>query len=297
MLTEIKISPVKTRFTVFTVIVKVFLVLYSLLLLTLLIWGVITSFKAQSDFRLNSYGFPKKWELNIITVLRQFYVGISTSSGTRYVGVGEMYFNSVMYSLGCALTSNIISCLTAYLCAKFPYKFSKILYAVILMVMIIPIVGSLPSELYLAKLLHLYDSIYGQWFLKANFMGAHFLIFYSAFKGVPMAFTEAAKIDGAGNFSVMLRIVIPLIRGIFFTLALLSFVAFWNDYNTALIWMPHHPTVAYGVLLMANTSQTNLAYIPTRLAGTMMILVPILIVFIAFSGRFMGNITIGGIKG
>ena len=91
---------------------------------------------------------------------------------------------------------------------------------------------------------------------------------------MPMAYTEAACIDGAGNLSVLLRIILPLSRNTFFTVMLINFITFWNDYQTPLIYMPSKPTVAYGMFVIANATTPGLSTIPMRMTGAMLMLVP-----------------------
>ena len=133
--------------------------------------------------------------------------------------------------------------------------------------------------------------------MKANFLGMYFLVFYNVFKAAPKEFTEAAKIDGAGNLSILLRIMLPLARNTFFTVMLINFIGFWNDYQIPLIYLPHSPTVALGMLHMASTTENSLSTVPMRMTGAMLMLLPILVVFLAFQKRLIGNLAIGGIKG
>ena len=152
--------------------------------------------------------------------------------------------------------------------------------------MILPIVGSLPAELQMAKNTGLYDSIWGLWIMKANFLGMYFLVFYDGFKGLSMTYTEAAKIDG-----------VSAVKNIFFTVMLVNFIGFWNDYQVPLLYMPSYPTVAYGMYNMANTRENNLSSVPMRMTGAMLMFIPIFTLFLIFQKRLLGNLTVGGIKG
>jgi len=149
----------------------------------------------------------------------------------------------------------------------------------------------------MAKAIGLFDHIWGLWIMKANFLGMYFLVFYNMFKQLPMAYTEAAKIDGAGNMSVLIKIVLPLVRNTFFTVMLINFIGFWNDYQTPLIYLPSFPTIALGMYHMASTTENGLSTVPMRMTGAMLMLIPILVLFLAFHKRLLGNLTIGGIKG
>lgn len=294
---KMKSKEMRERLSPVTVFMLVVLVLFTLSLLIPLLWAFLTSFKNQSDFRINIIGLPKQWVWNFSYVLKKFVWPVQTESGEKMVGMGMMYVNSLLYSVGCAFFGTLVPCITAYMCARFPYKFSKIVHTTVIVVMIIPIVGALPAEIRMAMTLKLYDHIWGLWIMKANFLGLYFLVFYGVFKALPMAYTEAAKIDGAGNLGVLIRIVLPLVRNTFFTVMLINFITFWNDYQTPLIFMPSHPTVALGMFHMASTTISTLATIPMRMTGAMLLLIPILIVFLLTHKRLMGNLTMGGIKG
>ncbi len=279
-----------------TGILLTLLICYAICLFVLLLWGFITAFKGKFDFRINVIGLPKQWVWNFQTVADSFFVKIVTADGGRSVGVPEMFLNGFLYALGSAFFATLVPCVTAYLCARFKYKFSNLIYATVIVVMIIPIIGSLPAEISMARRLGLYDSIWGIWLMKANFLGMYFLVFHAAFRSVPMAYTEAARLDGAGNFSILFRIMMPLVRNSFFTVMLVNFITFWNDYQTPLIYLPSHPTIAVGMYKMAQTTENAMSSIPMRMAGSMMVLAPILILFLFFQKRLLGNLTIGGVK-
>lgn len=287
----------KTKFSPFTIVLLIVLAAYVLSMFTLIGWALITSFKSPNDFRTNAIGMPEKFVWNYTFVYTKFYVSVLTESGMEVVYMETMFVYSILYSLGCAFFQTLVPCITAYLCARFNYKFSKIVYTTVIVVMILPIVGSLPAELQMAKNTGLYDSIWGLWIMKANFLGMYFLVFYDGFKGLSMTYTEAAKIDGASNMHILLAIVLPLVKNIFFTVMLVNFIGFWNDYQVPLLYMPSYPTVAYGMYNMANTRENNLSSVPMRMTGAMLMFIPIFTLFLIFQKRLLGNLTVGGIKG
>ncbi len=280
-----------------TGILMVLLICYAVCLFSLLLWGVITSFKDNRfDFRTNPIGLPKEWVWNFQTVYESFFVNIVTADGGRNVGVPEMFLNGFLYAIGSAFCATLVPCITAYLCARFKYKFSNLIYTTVIVVMIIPIIGSLPAEISMARNLGLYDKIWGIWLMKANFLGMYFLVFHAAFRALPMAYTEAARLDGAGNFSILFKIMLPLVRNAFFTVMLVNFITFWNDYQTPLIYLPSHPTIAVGMYQMAQTTENAISSIPMKMACAIMVLAPILVIFLCFQKRLLGNLTIGGVK-
>lgn len=293
-----KKNKIKQTWSIITVIILIVLILYTILLFVPFIWAFITSFKDDiTDFRNNIFGLPKVWKFeNYPIAFFNFYVQVEDGAGYRNVYMPEQFLNSILYAGGSAFFATLIPCITGYLTAKFNYKFSKILTVVVIVCITLPVVGSLPSQIQIAKDLNLYDSIWGMWLMKANFLSMYLLIFQGMFKAVPNDYTEAAKMDGASNFTICFKIMMPLVSKSFFTVYLLNFIGFWNDYQTPLIFMPNHPTVAYGLYLFNRSTDGALSTIPMKLTGSMIVMIPILIIFLIFQKRLTENELGGGIK-
>ena len=80
------------------------------------------------------------------------------------------------------------------------------------------------------------------------------------------------------------------------TIMLIKFIEFWNDYQTPVLFMPTHPTLAYGVFTMSHSTDQKLSNDPARLASCMILAIPLLILFIAFRNKILGNVSMGGVK-
>ncbi len=288
----------KSKFTPLNTVVFVILVIYAVSMVFLISWALITSFKSQSDFRLNVMGLPKKWVWNYGTVFSKFkYTVFFEGVGNKAIGVPQMLLNTILYAVGCSLTQTLTPCVVAYCCARYNYKLSNIIPYVVLTVMSLSIAGSLPSEIQMARMFGLYDHIWGLWIMKCNFLGTYFLVFLSTFKGIPKALDEAAKIDGANDSTIMLKVVMPTVVPTILTIMLLNFIGFWNDYTVPLIYLPHYPTISQGLQYMIATNVNELATVPMRMTASMIVLVPILVVFVIFQDKLVGNITFGAVKG
>ena len=116
------------------------------------------------------------------------------------------------------------------------------------------------------------------------------------FKSLPNEFYEAAIIDGANEWQVFLRIMFPLVIPTFGTIFLIKFIEFWNDYQTPLLYLNTHPTLAYGVQSMATSGARGMSRVPMKLASCMIMMLPILFMFIFLRNKIMGNVTMGGVK-
>ena len=282
--------------------IAILLVIYAICILGLFYWGVITSLKTRDDFRYNKmFSFPKMGFAfeNYVNSLKHLKVQIDTADGgSRYVYFPELFGNSLIYSLGCTLIQNSVSCVVAYLCSKYSHhKFTKVLYGIVIVTMILPIAGSLASEINMSKNLHLYDTFYGIFIMRANFLGTNFLIFYAAFKMIPWDYAEAAQIDGANHFQIMLKIMFPLIVPTFMITCLLSFIGYWNDYYIPMIYLPSKPTIAYALYCFQSTSVTSVSNVPAKMAGSLIVFIPVFILFLIFKKKLIGNLTVGGLKG
>lgn len=285
-----KVSP-------FTIAIVAVLVIYVVILLALLIWAFISSFRLNSDFLKDPSGLPSQWTFdNYIKAWNEFTIEIQTETGNEYVGMPMMFLYGFLYAFGCAAAATIVPCFVGYLCAKYNYKLSKIIFIVVIVCMILPIVGNLPAEIKMAKTLGLYDQIWGMWIMKANFLGLYFIVFYNFFKNLPNAYSEAARIDGAGNFRIMFRVILPLAMPLFFTVMLLTFITYWNDYQTPLVYLKTYPTIAYGMYYIG-TNEMSQYTIPLKIASALMVLAPVLVLFLIFHKKLLGNLTMGGIKG
>ena len=279
----------------------VVMTVYVISILSLVVFGLMNSVKDPLQFSDATLGFPKEpildWEWKNYTVAFEALQAPYGNTGLTVL-FPEQLFNSVMYAVGCAFFATFIPCITAYACAKFPYKSSKLIYTLVIIVMGLPVVGSLPSEIVMAQKLGLYDHIWGTWLMKANFLGTYFIVFHATFETLPNDFSEAAKIDGANHFNILFQIILPMVRNTFFVIMLLKFIEFWNDYQTVMIYLPKHPTAAYGVVYATMTTKYDSPMIwPTmRITGAMILLLPVLTVFLSFHSRIIGNVSMGGIK-
>jgi len=278
--------------------ISLFVVLMSYLLISLLpiMWAIISSFKEKNEFFDDVLGFPSKLPgdhifSNYVEAYDQLtYMTTKMQSFT----VLQQFGNSLLYVVGCTVAATLTPCVVAYVVARFRYKFLNILYTIVILVMALPVVGSLPSEVQMAKSLGFYQEFWGLWLMKANFLGTYFLVFHAQFTMIPKDYTEAAKVDGASPFRVMAQIIMPLAWSTISTVGVLNFIMFWNDYQTPLIYLETKPVLAVGIFNFYSSYRvTNNA---VKLAGLIMLTVPIVIVFVIFQNKLMANLSIGGIK-
>lgn len=155
------------------------LIVYSLCLLLPLCYGLMFSLKTNDDYTNHPIGFPNPlYFQNYIKAFEGFFVTIYNSNRVYDVFLERMFLNSTLYALGCSFMSAAVPCIAAYVVANYKYKICKAIYGFVIVSMILPIVGSLPSELQLAKTLGLYDNFLGLWIM-SGISGACIFWFFS----------------------------------------------------------------------------------------------------------------------
>ena len=288
----------KNSDSVFVIILLTILVVYMVSLILPMIWALYTSLKGVVDFQIDSIfpTLPLNFEPYVMAFDNFFMLVDDGEGGTKTVAFEGMIFNSVVYSLGCALIQTSVICVTAYTTSRFDFKFDQVIYNVVIITMILPIVGSLPSELRVAKMFGLYNKLYGMFVMKAHFLGMYYLVFHAMFKGIPKDYDEAAYIDGADNFTIFFNIILPLASGTFLTVALINFINFWNDYTTPLVYMPDYPTIAFGLYDFVQSPVGDRVHKPVKLAACMLVFIPNFAIFLIFREKLIGNISMGGLK-
>ncbi len=284
------------KINVFSVIILLLLVLYAISMVVLISWGVLTSLKDPlSDFRQNKlFGLPKEWKFSNYSFVYQYFV-VPIDSTTEVTMFGQL-INTILIDSLSALCRAFFPCLIGYLVAKYKCKFSSVLYGMALVIMALPIIGSAPSELKLLKDLGLYDNYITVFFHRSYYFGIYFFVFVAMFTAISNDYYDAASLDGAGDWRIYLTIMFPMARNTFMTVLLLTFVEGWNDYQYALMYLPSMPTLAYGLFVLSNSKIQELNNAPMRLAGSVILMVPILVLFIAFKEKLMGNLSMGGLK-
>lgn len=317
------------------VVLAIVLIAYSLSLIFMLLWGFNTSLKSNIDYSINGnyVALPnlnagnQKFNLfqNYINVIKNFqysknityenefgvfrrvtttiFGSFSDNYDPESIYFLDMFYNSIVYVFGCAFVATIMPALTAFLTAKYSYKLSSVIFVLYTMMMCMPIVGNQPAELAFFKATGLYDNMLGMVLKWASGGGMYFFVFYAYFKTMPETYREAADIDGASEFKIMVSIYFPLAIKMMATVFLIQFVSLWNDYQYPLLFLPTRPTLATVIYQLAGTSGEFIneavivfRQVPAKIAACMILAFPIFIVFILFKNKLMGDISLGGIK-
>lgn len=271
---------------------------YALSLVVPLVWALISSLRHNSDFYDNMFGLPNPVTIiNYVYAYVHFSYPIVTETGRQTIMFPQLVTNTLVYALGCALMQTITPYVMAYITGRFKCKFSNLIMTVVLICMTVPVVGTLPSELAMAHSLGIHDTFWGMFIMRANFLGMYFLVYVAAIKAISPSFAESAKIDGANNFQILTRIYIPMNINTMFTVYLIKFIEYWNEYQVPMLYLPSYPNMSLALNhLLVNSNNQYMSYWVRKLAACMIVFIPIFILFVIFNKRIMGNVSMGGVK-
>ena len=216
----------------------------------------------------------------------------------RYVIGSRQFFTSLSVSLFVTLVGStlavICSVLVAYPLSRQNIPGRKALLLIFLFTMMFN-GGIIPSYLLIMRL-NMINSVWSL-ILPQLVNVYNLLIVKNYMEALPESLVEAAKIDGANNLQIFIRVILPVIRNTLLTIMLIKFIDFWNDYQAPLLLWQSSPTVAYGLYWMSTTSENGMNFAPKRMTASMIVFFPIIIIFLLLQKRLLGNLTVGGIKG
>ncbi len=276
-------------FLVVKIIVFIIFLVYAISLLYPLLWAFFTSLKTQFEWQnVNRNGLPTQWLFsNYITA----FVEVSENG----VDMITMLFNSVWYTLGGTLLGVFVSAMTAYVTAKYDFPGKKIVYGISVFVMMLPIVGAMPSQYKIYTALGIINTPLIVLTFAAG-VGFNFVVLYSFFQSLSWEYAEAAFIDGASDFRVFIQIMLPQTLSTIVALCVVASITFWNDYMGPLLFMKNYPTLAAGLYLF-QVHMTRHRNYPVYFAALLISMLPILAVFVAFQNTLMNMSVGGGLKG
>ncbi len=262
---------------------------FAITFVTIFVWVLINSLKTAPDYMQNTLGLPKiKWDFqNYIDIFKFEY---------KNNNLLQMLLNTVVMigiSIFCTLTFPVMA---GYVFGRMEFKGRKKFEEFLYVLMTIPIIGGASAQLKFLSALNLYDTYFGLFLLQSGAFGGGMLILASFFRGLPSAYAEAAYIDGAGEFTVFLKIYYPQALPLLSINIISSIIAVWNDYMTAYIFLPTHPTIALGLQQLQRTADVRGSDYPLMFAGIVLTMIPVFILFGFIAKNIFNSKDIGALK-
>ena len=260
------------------------LVMFALLCIFPFLWMVSSSFKNEIDVM----EFPIR--LIPKTLNKTNYLTVWTKSNFP-----SYYKNSIFVTGITLFGSLILSTVAAYGFARLRFRGKKILFAIYLATLMVPVqVTLLPKYIYFGQL-HLNNTFWALIF-PGIFSAYNVYLMRQYFEPIPKELTEAAEIDGAGHLRTFLQICFPLVKAGFVTMLLFQFTWTWNDYINPLIYCNTESllTLTVGLQRFQQSQSTHYALI---MAGCTLALAPLIIVFLFTQKYYIDSFATSGVKG
>jgi multiple sugar transport system permease protein len=249
------------------------------------LWMILASFKPTSEvLRVPPTFFPEKWTF-------QSYLTIFTDPK---VPLAKFYINSIFVSGMRVLITLFTSSLAGFIFAKYRFWGKDFAFGLYLAVMMIPFqIVMIPTYLIIAKL-RLVDSLWG--LIIPSMVDAFGIYLMRQFiENIPSELMDAARIDGASEFGIYWHIILPNIGAGLATLGIFNFMATWNDYLWPLIVITSNQKRTLPLLLTWYNTTHGSRYDLT-MAASVLVLLPILIVYFIFQRYIIRSMAMTGFK-
>lgn len=249
-------------------------------------WLVSSSLKAPTKIWL----FPPQWIPD--PVVWQNYVEALTASPFHIYLLNTLTI-VIFNEAGVLLTASM----AAYSFARLRFRGRDLIFAILLSSMMLPWAVTMIPRYILFKNLGWLDTflplIVPDWFGGGAF---NIFLLRQFFRTIPRDFTDAARIDGAGEFGIYWRVVLPLIKPALTAVAIFTFLHHWNDFMAPLIYLtsPGNYTISLGLASFKGLYTTQWHYLMAASTATIL---PVLVLFFAAQRYFIQGIVLSGIKG
>ena len=279
----------ESRGTVFfRCLIRLFLLAWSIIVVFPVLWVLYTSLKTNEEF------MTKPWSLPSVPQWSNF------AEAWEKAKFGSYFFNSLFTVIFTLIITLIIVGASAYAIAKFGGRFIKGLEKFYMISMMAPAVLMLIPLYYFADSLYMTDSLFWLSVIYA-IQGMPFSVFLLVgfIRGINNSLIEAATIDGASQYTVFFKIIMPLVKPALFTVGLLNVMGTWNEYLTALTFLRDAGkyTISIGLSYLTNAGTYDVNYGRT-FAGLAIALVPILIIYAFFQKPLQEGFSASdGVKG
>lgn len=269
------------------IIVLIVFVIYGISLVFPLLWAAINSFRTRLDFAkypMDWFNFGK-WTLD------------NYAKAFSEYNLFSMFLNSFILAVGGTAGSTIACAMSAYVVSKFDFKGRNFIYGLAITIMLIPTSGSLAAQYKFMFESGLANNHLGIVLMYSGGFGFNFFLLYGFFKSLSWTYAEAAQIDGAGNFQIFLRIMLPQAKPSLFAVGIISFIGFWNDYFTPYMYLREFPTLAVGIYQLQQEMSSRGSNWPVVFSAMVLSSVPVIVIFAVFQKTIIVNTVAGGLKG
>lgn len=270
-------------------IIYAVLIILSLIWLFPVFWIVLTSFR-QEQGSFVSYFFPKSYTLDN-------YIRLFTE--TQLFSYGKWFLNTLIVAVFSCLITTVLTLSVAYAMSRLRFRLRKSYMNIALVLGMFPAFMSMIAVYYVLKTVGLTQSLLALVLVYSGSAGLSFYVAKGFFDTVPRSLDEAARIDGANAAQIFYKVTLPLSQPMIVYTAMTAFMAPWADFIFARVIMGDNYdkyTVAVGLYTMLSRELID-KYFTQFAAGSVLIAIPITVLFIALQRFYVEGVTGGAVKG
>jgi raffinose/stachyose/melibiose transport system permease protein len=259
------------------------------------LWVIINSFRVKGEIRSDSFSIPWPWLPNF--TLDNYQVAADRAD------FAKAYTNSLVISLAVTVVVVVLAGLAAYGLVRYNFRGKKIVYGLVIASMMFPVFSTIipvfrmeamwgiasTGDRWLSVISVILPQIAGN-------LSFSIIVLMGFIRSIPVELEESAYLDGCGPVGIYFKIIMPVARPSFATVAIFSFLWSYNDLFTQMFFLRYPDERTITLLLNEISSQAGVNY-GLMAASVVLVVVPVLIVYVLLQKNIIKGLTVGAIKG
>ena len=271
------------------------LILWAITTIYPFFWVIINSFRVKGEIRSDSFSIPWPWKDSFTL---DNYVTASERSD-----FANAYLNSLVISITVSLIVVLLAGFAAYALVRYEFKGKKLLYTLILASMMFPVFSTIIPVFRMEVALGI-ASTGNRWLSVlsvilpqiAGNLSFAIVVLMGFISSLPISLEESAYLEGCNVFGIYFRIIMPMARPSFATVAIFTFLWSYNDLFTQMFMLRYPKEKTITLLLNEINSQAGVNY-GLMAASVVLVVVPVMLVYILLQKNIIKGLTMGAIKG
>jgi ABC-type glycerol-3-phosphate transport system permease component len=250
-------------------------------------WLVFSSFKTGADIvSIPVRLLPQEWTLSAYALVMD----------PNRANLPRAYLNSIVITVSTVATVLFTSSLGGYVFARLDFPGRRYLFYFVLSTTMVPFLTLLIPLYIVMRELSLLNTLWGLW-VPAIFSSFGIFLCRQFIYSIPRELYESAKIDGAGDFAIYRHIILPLTKPVLAVLTIYTFLGVFNDYLWPLVVLNDEQKLTLPLIITRMANRFGGTDYQAVMAGSVLVSIPPLIVFLIFQRYIVQGIALTGLKG
>lgn len=251
------------------------------------LWLIFSSFKTGADIvRIPVTLLPETWTLDAYRLVLD---------PTR-ANLPIAYWNSILVTTGTVVSVLLTSSMGGFIFARLDFPGRNVLFYFVLSTTMVPFLTLLIPLYIVMRELNLLNTLWGVW-VPGIFSSFGIFLCRQFVYGIPRELYDAAKIDGSGDFGIYRNIILPLTKPVLSALAIFTFLGTFNAYLWPLVVLNDEDKLTLPLIIARMANRFGGTDYQAVMAGSVLVSIPPLIVFLIFQRNFVRGIALTGLKG